>query len=157
MTTQRSTAGERPAVRDAIRALDQKTRPREERVVIRPEDVPGKALFWRVVIQPWIPKYDGTLDLPDITEKAQEIASCVGQVLQIGSMAFQSRTTAGLVLSDEPNLPKVGQYVLHEPYAGTERELKTAGDRSKVRKIRIINDTDVLMVTDTPDEFRGYI
>ena len=135
-------------VRAALAQVDQATRPREERVVLTHDDVPGKPLFWRVVLQPYIAKYDGLLEQPELVKRAEEIASCVGQVLAIGSMAFKSKTNAGLLLSDEPHIPKVG-----ESYAGIEVKLK--GKES--RKLRVINETEILMVIDRPDDIRGYL
>src|SRR5262249_16917375 len=140
-------------VRAALQQVDQQTRPREERVALTAEDVPGKALWWRVIIQPHIAKYDGLIETAELTKRAEEIASCQGRVLAIGSLAFKSRTNAGLVLSDEPNLPKVGDYVLHEPYAGVLHKLKGRGER----QLRVLNDTDILMVIDRPEDIRGYL
>lgn len=153
MTTATRPAGDKPALRAALAQVDQTTRPADERPVLTPEDIPGHVLFWRIAIQPYVAKYDGRIETPEMTKRAEEVASCCGQILAIGSMAFKSRTVAGLVLSDEPHLPKVGDFVLHEPYAGTAHKLKGRGERV----VRLMNDTDVMMVVDSPDQLRGYL
>jgi len=140
-------------IRGALHKVDQATRPVEERAVLRPEDVPGRAMFWRIVLQPWVVKYEGKIETAEMTKKAEELFSSIGQVLQIGALAFKSKTNAGLNLADDPNIPVVGQYVLHESYAGALHKLKGRGER----QIRIINETDILMVVDDPEQFRGYL
>lgn len=132
-------------------ALDQANRNSVERKMLAPTEVPGKALFWRIVLAPYVAQYEGSIQVADITEQAEKVACSVGKILQIGHFAFKSKTAAGLDLSQEPNIPKVGQYVLHELYAGTEVKLK--GDR----RLRIINETEILMVLDDPDAIRGYL
>lgn len=135
-------------VRAALNKAEVVTR---ERQLLTPEQVPGRVIFWRIVLAPYVAKYDGAIQMPDIIEQAEKVANSLGRVLQIGHFAFQSKTMAGLDLSQEPNIPKVGDYVLHELYAGTH--LKLRGNR----ELRIINETDILMVIDDPEEIRGYL
>lgn len=152
MATNSQRTGVSP-LRAALHQVDQATRPQDERVVMGPDDVPGHALFWRVILQPWVAQYEGKIETPEMTKRAEEMASSIGKILQIGSLAFKSKTNAGLCLADEPHIPQVGQYVVHEPYAGVVHKLKGRLER----QIRIINETEILMVTDTPEIFRGYL
>lgn len=140
-----------PRVSPVRAALNQADRKSVERKMLAPSEVPGKALFWRIVLAPYVAQYGGSIQVADITEQAEKVACSVGRILYIGHFAFKSTTVAGLNLAEEPNIPKVGDYVLHELYAGTDVKLK--GDR----RIRIINETDILMVLDDPDQIRGYL
>lgn len=132
-------------------ALDQVNRVSRERQMLAPEQVPGRVLFWRIVLAPYEAQYGGTIEIADQTRDAEKVACSVGRVLSIGHFAFRSKTAAGLNLSEEPNIPKVGDYVLHELYAGTTVKLKGG------KQIRIINETEILMVLDDPDQIRGYL
>lgn len=126
-------------------------RERAEAKLIRPEEVPGIPLFWRIVIAPYVAQYEGSIEVADVTEQAEKIRCSLGRIVQIGHHAFQSKTVAGLDLSKDPNIPKVGHYVLHELYRGVEVRLK--GDRS----FRILDETDILMVVTDPEQIRGYL
>lgn len=132
-------------------ALNQANLKSIERKMLAPTEVPGRALFWRIVLAPYVAQYEGSIQVAEITEQAEKVACSVGRILYIGHFAFKSKTVAGLNLAEEPNIPQVGDYVLHELYAGTEVKLK--GDR----RMRIINETDILMVLDSPDQIRGYL
>src|SRR5690606_4528956 len=128
--------------------LDQK--PRVE--PLKPGEVKfGRTLLWRVLVEPYIPKYKGTLELPPDVDNVERILATTGRVLQVGAFSFQSKTSAGLCLADEPNKPKVGDYVLYEQYAGQEVHLRSG------HILRLLNDTEILMVIDDPDAIKGYI
>lgn len=122
------------------------------RVLMSPADVPGEILFWRVLLEPYEARHEGRIQTPEMIEQAEQVACSVGRILKLGSMAFKSRTSAGLNLADEPHLPKVGDYVKHQMYAGELIKLK--GDN---RKMRILNDTEIEMVITDPDQIRGYL
>lgn len=135
----------------AERAEAAEQRARNERVMTKSEDVPGRVLFWRILLAPYVAQYDGRIIQPEIIERAEKVACSVGRVLQIGHFAFRSKTAAGLDLSEEPNRPKVGDYVLHQLYAG--QTIKLRGDK----ELRIIDETEILMVLDDPEQIRGYL
>lgn len=144
---------QRTGVSPVRAALDKANRVTRERELITPDQYArvGRLLFWRIVLAPYVARYEGTIEMPELVEQAEKVSNSLGRVVSIGHFAFQSKTVAGLDLSKEPNIPKVGEYVLHELYAGTRVKLR--GDR----EIRIINETDILMVVDDPDEIRGYL
>lgn len=133
-------------------ALSQADRFKTERSLLTPEQVPGHAIFWRIVLAPYVAKHEGLIQMPEIIEQAEQVACSLGRIIQLGFFAFKSKTAAGLDLALEPHIPTVGKYVLHEPYAGIRVRL-----RGKNRTLRIINETDILMVVDDPEEIRGYL
>lgn len=134
----------RGALRGALNQLN-------GRELLKPEDLPMQVLFWRVVLEPYEARYEGTIETPEMVKQAEDIACSVGRILQLGSMAFKSRTTAGLSLADEPKLPKVGDYVQHNLYAGELVKLKGG------KRVRILNDTEILTVLKDPEAIRGYL
>lgn len=111
----------------------------------------GKILLWRVLVEPYIPKYKGLIETPPEVETAERILATQGRIVQMGAFAFQSKTSAGLNLADEPNKPKVGDYVLYEQYAGQEVHLRSG------HVLRLLNDTEILMVIDEPEAIKGYL
>ena len=145
------TSQQRTGVSPVRAALNKAERATKERELLQPADVPGRVLFWRIVLAPYVAKYDGAIEMPDIIEQAERVANSLGRIVQMGFFAFKSKTVAGLDLAQEPNIPKIGDYVLHELYAGTH--IKLRGDR----EFRVINETDILMVVDDPEQIRGYL
>jgi co-chaperonin GroES (HSP10) len=122
--------------------------------MLTPEEIPIQAILWRILVQPLPPlkaNPGGKIELSEKTQQAEEIQTCVGQVLQLGHFAFKSTTQAGLALAEEPFKPKVGDFVLHETYAGQEIRLRNG------KKLRILLDTEVLAIVRDPDEIRNYI
>jgi len=115
------------------------------------EQLPIKVMFWRVLLEIYIPKYSGSIITPEQVDEAEKIASTTGRVLQLGHFAFQSRTSAGLHLAEEPNIPAVGDYVLHETYAGQEIKLRSG------HALRVLNDTEILCWAKDPSEIKGYL
>lgn len=111
----------------------------------------GRTMLWRVLVEPYIPKYKGPIDLPPEVDTAERILATTGRVLQIGPFAFKSKTAAGLDLAEDPNKPRVGDYVLFEQYAGQEVHLRSG------HVLRLLNDTEILMVIDDPEQIKGYL
>lgn len=114
---------------------------------------PLQPILWRVLVEPVPPKETsaGGILLPEDVQDAEGILTCVGRIVAQGGLAFQAETKAGLRLADEPNRPRVGWYVVFGQYAG--QKVWSRGDR----EFRLLNDTEVLAVTDNPDEFRNYV
>lgn len=122
--------------------------------MLEPNEVPIQVILWRILVQPIPPlkaNPGGRIEIAEDTQKAEEIATSVGRVLQLGHFAFKSKTPAGLALAEEPFKPEIGQYVLYETYAGQEIKLRTG------KKVRVLLDTEVLAIVSDPDEIRAYI
>ena len=111
----------------------------------------GVVLNWHILVEPYVPKYQGVLAVALQVKNAQRILTKVGRVVQLGTFAYQSRTNAGLELAKETNRPKVGDYVLFAQWAGHEVHLKSG------HMLRILADTDVEMVIRDPELLRFYI
>lgn len=111
----------------------------------------GKALLWRIVLEPWIPEQRGLIATAPQVDDAERVLSKVGRIVLMGAFAWQSKTEAGLDLNLEPHKPGVGDYVLHEMYAGTEVHLTTG------HTLRILTETECLLVVKDPSIIRGYL
>lgn len=120
-----------------------------ESVAPRP---PCQPILWRVLVRPLPPRHasKGGIVLPEETRAAEQINTCVGRVEAMGTLAFQAQTKAGLDLSREANRPRVGTWVLFHQYAGHKTWV---GDTEYV----LLADTDIMAVTDEPEQFRNYI
>lgn len=135
------------ALRKALGALNRDA-------MLSPDEIPVKTMLWRLLLQPLPPlktNAGGVIELPDQVQANDETLTSIGQVLQLGHFAFKSTTQAGLALAEEPFKPKVGDYVLHQVYAGQEIRLRNG------KKLRLILDTEVLAVVTDPDAIRNYI
>lgn len=122
--------------------------------MLEPNEIPIQSILWRILVQPLPPlkkNAGGVIEIPDEVQNAEGILTSIGRVLQLGHFAFKSTTQAGLALSEEPHKPKVGDYVLHETYAGQEIKLRNG------KKLRILLDTEVLAIVTDPDEIKNYI
>lgn len=121
---------------------------------ITAENSPIKVINWRILVQPMPPKKASeVLALAEETQTAEEILTSFGKVIDMGTFAYKSKTNAGLNLADEPNIPKIGEFVLFAQYAGQEVVLN---DESKT-KLRVIDDTEVLAIVRNPEMIRRYV
>lgn len=122
--------------------------------MLEPHEIPVQTILWRILVQPLPPlqtNAGGVIELPDSTQNAESSLTSVGRVLQLGHFAFKSTTQAGLALSEEPHKPAVGDFVLHETYAGQEIKLRNG------KRLRILLDTEILAIAKNVDEIRNYI
>jgi co-chaperonin GroES (HSP10) len=115
---------------------------------------PPKALFWRLFVRPLKPiekTASGIVLSAGGIDKAQEYNTYIGEVISVGGLAFQAKTTGGLCMSDDPNIPKVGSFVIYSKYAGQRMQAKN-GDTYIV-----LDDDSILGVVDDPNEYRIYL
>lgn len=110
----------------------------------------GEVTLWGILVEPYIPRYSGSLVLTDSIDSAERICSKIGRILQIGPLAFMSKTSSGLDLSTVRR-PQVGEYYLFEMYAG--QEMKTRGGHD----LRLVSDTELKFRVSDPELFKGYI
>jgi len=111
----------------------------------------GDALLWNIVVEPYIPKQRGELVKAQVTIDAERILAQVARIVLIGCFAWRSKTASGLDLADEAAKPVVGDYVLHEAYAGTEIHL-TSG-----HMLRIITETECKLRVKDPELIRAWL
>ncbi len=112
-----------------------------------------KILFWRVLVEPVKPKdmSDGGIALPPEAIQAQEANTMVAKIVDMGSFAFTARTSLGYNYAEEPNKPKIGDYVVIPKYGSRDIQM------SDKRKLRLVEDFEILAVTDNPKELLSYV
>lgn len=112
----------------------------------------GDVALWRILVEPYIPPYKGqvAVDVGQVME-AQRVLSTVGRILQVGEFAYLSKTAAGLELSQAKVRAQVGEYWLFEMYAGQEVNVVSG------HKLRILNETDLLVRIKDPDQIKNYL
>lgn len=117
------------------------------------EEVPLKVALWRVLVEPLVAKEEskGGIILPEQTIVETEITTSIGRVIQLGSMAYKSRTRSGLDLSEEPNKPKIGDYVLFNANSGHRIRLADG------RKMKLLNDDSILAVVTDHEQIKGLL
>lgn len=121
---------------------------------ITAEESPIKVTNWRLLVQPMPPKKKSeVLEMAQESQTAEEYLTSFGKVIDMGHFCFKSKTNAGLCLADEPNIPKIGDFVLFAQYAGQEVALN---DDDKT-KLRVIDDNEVLGIVRNPEMIRRYI
>jgi len=131
--------------------IDQITDTAKDELVSQPQD--ATPILWRVMVRPRQPKRETAsgIALAEETVEAQIYNTCVGEVLQVGSMAYAAITKAGLDLSREPHKPKPGDWVLYGRYAGQKMELEDGSI------LLFLNDTDILAIAKNPNRFKAYV
>lgn len=140
------------AVRDAIAGTAPKGVDVSKQPVTQEELAAlGDVLLWRVLIEPYIPTYQGVLARAQSTEEAEATLAKVGRILAIGCFCFKSKTTAGLDLSEATPRLQVGDYVLFEMYAGQEVTLRSG------KKVRLLTETELLLRVKDPEIVRAYL
>lgn len=144
-----SSSGGGSSVRRALEDLNDRTNRLQP---ISAEEVAalGQVALWRILLEPYIPKKRGLIDRPPEVDNAERIISKVGRVLQVGCFAYESKTQAGLELWKAREKAQVGEYWLHEMYAGQEVHLRSG------HILRVMTETELLMRIDDPDLIKGY-
>jgi co-chaperonin GroES (HSP10) len=129
-------------------ALQQPVKP-----ALDPENLPIKTLLWRVLIEVIEPRSrtEGGIELPESVKDAESTLTCMGTVLELGTFAYQSKTSAGLNLADEIHKPKVGDVVLFETYAGQVVSLVSG------RTLKLLNETEILAIVRDKSQIRSYL
>jgi hypothetical protein len=111
---------------------------------VRP--APLRASLWRLLIDPVEIKthYEGgQIELPDSVIEAQQYLRYIGQVIDIGPLAFtadQFRDHNGTLVQP----CSVGDWIVYGRNTGADVFCQVDGDPGKVRSLRLINDDQVL-------------
>jgi hypothetical protein len=111
----------------------------------------GHALHWNIVLEPYIPKQRGLITKAEISIQAERVNTQVGRIVLIGCFAWRSKTASGLDLAEEIHKPGIGDYVLHEQYAGSEIHLTTG------HMLRIMTETECRLVVNDPELIRAWL
>lgn len=137
------------AVRKALEQVNEAQR--LELITAEEVEALGDTMLWRILVEPYVPKYSGRLALTDSIDNSERVVAKIGRIVQIGCFAFQSRTQSGLELAQSKVLPAVGEHYLYEMYAGQEIHLRTG------HILRLLADTELLMRVKDPALFKGYL
>lgn len=118
--------------------------------------------LWYVLIEPLKPKTKssgGLIEIPESAQTIEEINITIGQVLQVGPLAYQNNTKGGLDMrrfSHELVKPQdlIGRFVMYKRHTGMNLVLKEPnGDRAK---FLLLDDDAVLCDVDDPSDFVFY-
>lgn len=125
----------------------------QEQEVPAAKKLPFKLMFWRVLVEiaRAKEKTDGGIILTEDTRAAEEVHTVVGQVVDIGELAFTARTSLGYNYSELAIKPKVGDYVMIPKYGSRDLRLKDG------RTFKLLEDYEILAVASHPEELAGYV
>lgn len=121
-----------------------------------------RAHLWYVLIAPLKPKQKssgGLIEIPESAQTIEEINITIGEVLQVGPLAYQNNTKGGLDMrrfSHDIEKPSdlVGRYVMYKRHTGLNVMMKQPdGDRAK---FLLLDDDAVICDVDDPSDFVFY-
>jgi hypothetical protein len=121
-----------------------------------------RAHLWYVLIEPLKPKAKsrgGLIEIPESAQTIEEINITIGQVLQVGPLAYQNSTKGGLDMrrfSHEIEKPAdlIGRFVMYKRHTGMNLVLKEPnGDRAK---FLLLDDDAIICDVDDPSDFVFY-
>lgn len=115
--------------------------------------LPIEMTFWNILVEPRPPKQMsvGGILLPEEVKQAENFKTNIGRIVHMGDGAYRSRTDGGIDLT-RLRCPQVGDYIVHRHYSGLEMIMQDTG-----RRLRIMDDTDVIGFIKNPDEWRMYL
>lgn len=116
-------------------------RPREK-LAFDLNNLPIKVGLWYVLIAPVTPKSktDGGIELPKESQQAESYLISIGKILDMGELAYKSKTASGLDLATDSRKPALGDFVLFQQYAGTRMQMRDG------RVLIILSDTEIIGV-----------
>jgi co-chaperonin GroES (HSP10) len=116
-------------------------------------DIPVKPLGWRVLIRPYRPDDTsaGGIAIPEEALEATEILTFIGQIVDMGNLAFTAKTRSGILMADIEPKPQVGDWVMYGQYGGQNLRLRNG------QKYVMMNDDGIMGVARDPKEFLIYL
>jgi len=114
---------------------------------------PVKASLYRLLVDPIEIQttYEGSdIELPDSVIQAQEYLRYIGQVIDIGELAFSNASFKDLD-GNYVRPCKVGDWIVYGRHTGVDIFVE---DGDKVRRLRMINDDQVLGVATDIDRIK---
>ena len=115
-----------------------------------------KAVGWRVIVAP-IPVTDvtkGGIALPTETVKAMEYLGYVGEVVDMGHLAYQKDAFKHHAKADPKPWCKIGDFVAYAKYAGQDIRAVVDGE---VHILKILNDDDIMCVVIDPSSLKPVL
>lgn len=115
--------------------------------------LPIELTFWNILVEPKEPAtmtVGGLLLAPEVVQ-AEAFKTNIGRIVHMGSACYQSRTEGGIEMW-KFRKPQVGDMIVHRHYTGLEMIMQENGKR-----LRIMDDTDVLGWVKDPNQWRMYL
>lgn len=111
--------------------------------------VPVRPVGWRILVEPVEIKRQtaGGIVLAEEAVKAQEYLRYIGKVLEVGPLAYGDTKFREHPNREAHSWCKAGDHIAFGRHAGQEVVVNTADGR---KKLRVINDDEVLAVIDDP-------
>lgn len=113
-----------------------------EKLAFDPNNLPIRVALWYVLIAPVAPKTEseGGIAMPTEALRAESHLISIGKILDMGDLAYKSKTPGGLDLALDSRRPSIGDFVLFQQYAGTTMKMRDG------RTLVILTDTEVIGV-----------
>lgn len=111
--------------------------------------LPVRAAGWRILVEPVEIKRTtaGGIELPPEAIRAQEFLRYFGKVVDVGTLAYHDEKFKEHANREPQAWCKVGDHIAFGRHAGQEIGVKVGGE---LKKLRLLNDDDVLAVIDDP-------
>ena len=108
---------------------------------------------WRVLIRPYEPRDESEVGIlyTDETKEAEEMLTCVGQIVAMGSECYKLKTRSGIDMANIDPKPKIGDWIIYGTYGGQTIRTKAGA------KYMIMNDDGIMGIVPDPHSFRAYI
>jgi co-chaperonin GroES (HSP10) len=109
-------------------------------------------ILWRILVVPRqiASRTQGGLELTKETNEAEFYNTKLGRVVHVPPLAYTSDTKAHTNLSNEPNKPKVGDWVIFMPTAPGRIELVGPTGNESIYAF-FLSDTDIWSIISHPD------
>lgn len=117
-----------------------------------------QASLWRMCVVPRQVKKvtDSDVMLDDESQQAELYNTNIGRVVTIGDLAWKSETSSHLRLSEDSRKPGIGDWVVFYGSAAFRIALKGPSAKEPIICF-LLQDTDVIAVSQHPEQFRAYI
>ena len=140
----------------AVARAAEPERPKRDLLVT---DFPFEPGHWNIVVEPLEPKTrtEGGIEVVSESIDAEKIQITIGRVLKAGPTAMEGRTSSGILLCEFTDKIKtreqlIGSYVMFQRYTGATLVL-----REDMRRLLVMNVTELLGITTDPNAWKFYL
>lgn len=115
--------------------------------------LPIEMSHWNILVEPKRPREMsvGGIIIAQEAIEAENFKTNIGRIIHVGDGAYRSTTTGGIDLK-KLRAPKVGEHIVHKHYSGIEMIMAATG-----RRLRIMDDVDVVGWVKNPEDWRMYL
>jgi co-chaperonin GroES (HSP10) len=110
-------------------------------------------MLWRIAVTPMLAqtKTMGGIVLPEEAISSITATTYVCKVIALGALAYKGQLSSGVKMVDDPNLAKVGDFVVIGARAGQRCDFRDG------RRIIFLNDDEILSKVKNPEDYKAYI